>query len=119
MQMPSDIANFEKLWLISILIGIVQSAHSFQNQEYSRDSYLIVLVIQSLTVILMLVLVFMASRKKSRFCKYFLVLMFIIGIPFYIPFLADFLAGALNAILSVTQLFFQAFGLYFLFREKK
>jgi hypothetical protein len=118
MKMPPDIINFEKFWLFSIFIGVIQSALSWNTTESLAGGSVTILFFQFFILATLLSLVFMTSRRKNKICKFILVIIFLIGIPVYIPFLSELLRGGIEGILALVQFFFQGYGLYLLFSEQ-
>jgi len=66
----------------------------------------------------MLLLILLISRKRSKIAKWILVVFFGLGIVFYIPQLANLFNLGFAGVLSSLQLIAQCVGLYFLFTQE-
>ena len=124
-ERPNSIKYFEWLWLGSILIGIIVSAISYQHMlseiqnEFGELGSLFEILVPIGTAIgvgLTLLFVLLTSRRQNKVAKWFLVIMFGLGLAFSIPELnTRFGYSVFVGILSSIQIALQCVGIYFLF----
>jgi len=77
---PNSVIWFERLFLATLAIGVLQSAYGW-NAAVAASSVALVLTVMIVTFALILGLVFLVSRKRSRIALAVLVLLFAIGLP--------------------------------------
>lgn len=110
-----QIRLFEKLWLFSLFLGIIQSALFLNAAGMSGGPALMTVVFQLLILVAALSLVLMVIRKRSNVAKWILVLMILFGLIAYIPNLAVFFEQGIMGFVSAAQLGLQFLGIYYLF----
>ena len=123
--MPNHIKYFEWTWLGSLALGIIVAALTYSTitpaggdgVELPRPD-LFVLFVQFFTIVSLLLLILLISRKRSKVAKWILAIGFGIGLVFYIPQLASFFEIGFAGVLSSIQVLAQCVGLYFLFTEE-
>ena len=112
--MPQSIKNFERIFLLSIVIGLIGTIINI------TQGIAINITIQSIVIfIITAALVLLTSRKKSNITKWILTILTVVGIIFVVVgfFAIDaFFSGAgYIRYLSLAQAIVQAVALYFLF----
>jgi len=113
MMRPTTIVAFEALYLVTLAIGILQAYLGWQQLQAMASPFFIV-TIQLVTLGLLVVLILLVSRRRSRFAKWVLVVLFVIGLPMTVKiFASGQLAG--SAALTVCQSLLQLIGLVMLF----
>ena len=113
---PKSIERFELLFFVSLGIGIVTSALGW-DQISQMAGVLPTLAVQVLTLLIVLSLVLLVSRKRSNIARWVLVAFFVIGTVIYIPNMARLFAqNPLVTVLSSVQIVLQVAALYFVFR---
>jgi hypothetical protein len=78
---PVGIVGFERLFILSLLIGIVQCVLGWNDAVVVIGSAAVVLTIEILIGILALLLVFFISRRRSNVAKWIMIGIFLIGLP--------------------------------------
>ena len=74
--------------------------------------------IQFVTLGIMLLLILLTSRKRNNIAKWILVVLFGLGIVFYIPQLSSLFDKGFAGVLSSLQVLAQCVGIYFLFTQE-
>ena len=113
MMRPTTIVAFEALYFVTLAIGVLQAYLSWDQLQAMASPFFIV-TIQIVTVGLLILLTLLVSRRRSRFAKWVLVVLFVIGLPMTLRiFVSGQLAG--SPLLTVSQSFLQLIGLVLLF----
>ena len=115
--MPKHIQYFEWIWLGSLAIGIVIAALSY-SATVPPGMEIFAGFIQLFVFGIMLLLILLISRKRNKFAKWVLVLLFSLGIVIYIPQLAMLFDLGFVGVLSSLQVLAQCVGIYFLFTQE-
>jgi hypothetical protein len=110
---PASILLFERLFLFTILIGVVQAILGWEELS-RRGSTGEVLTLLALSLGTLGAVALLVSRGRSRSAKWLLVLLLLIGLPLFLTSLSR---GTLVgwAPLSLVQAAFQAVSIAFLF----
>jgi hypothetical protein len=110
---PRAIAGFELLWVLSLAMGVIQSAAGWR-QLTMRGNMAFILGVQIITFSIILLLVLLVSRARRNFAKWILVILFVSGLPaIYQAFKSGHVAGI--PVVSATQTLAQAVALILLF----
>ena len=116
---PASIVYFERLSILSILVGIAFAMLTWDSGAVMpRQAAMapgMVLIVQGISLIIVLALVFLISRKASVIAKWILVVLFAIGLVFTVPQLGATLDQGLVGLLQISQMIVQAAAIYFLF----
>ena len=115
--MPKHIKYFEWTWLGSLSLGIIVSALSY-SEIVGTGMEIFAGVIQFVTLGVMLLLILLTSRKRNNIAKWILVVLFGLGIVFYIPQLSSLFNIGFSGVLSSLQVLAQCVGMYFLFTQE-
>lgn len=115
--MEPNLLKFERFTLASLVIGIIISA--LQMKNFNESETLIVAIFGVLILLLIMGLVLLISRKKSKVAKWLWAIIFTAGLVIYIPELGKMLSDGASGILSAIQLVLQCIGMYFLFFDKE
>ena len=120
---PKSIVLFERLVLASILLGLVgaylawehtQALLSAQNSPLGSSS---VLVIQGITILLYLLLIYFIARRGSPVAKWIYVVLAGLGLVLGAVGIGQaFELGTLSGVISIVQLIITAATLWLLFR---
>ena len=98
-------------------LGIIVAALTY-SKNTAAGGEVFVGFVQFFTFAIVLLLILLTSRKRSKVAKWILVIFFVIGLVFYIPQLAVFFENGFVGVLSSIQILAQCVGLYFLFTEE-
>lgn len=113
---PKSIERFEALFLVSLGIGIVTSALNWDFLSQSAGVGF-TLAVQAGTLLIMLTLVLLVSRRRSNISRWILMILFVIGSIAFIPGTAELFAQSpITAILAAIQIAMQVTAFYFAFR---
>ena len=115
--MPKHIKYFEWTWLGSLSLGIIVSALSY-SEIVGAGMEIVFGFIQFITLGVMLLLILLISRKRNNIAKWILVVLFGLGIVFYIPQLSSLFNKGFAGVLSSLQVLAQCVGIYFLFTQE-
>ena len=115
--MPKHIKYFEWTWLVSLPLGIIVAALSY-SETVAAGMEIFAGFIQFVTLGVMLLLILLTSRKRNKTTKWILVVLFGLGVVFYIPQLASLFNMGFVGVLSSLQVLAQCIGLYFLFTQE-
>ena len=115
--MPNHIKYFEWTWLGSLALGIIVAGVTYSALIPSGGAFFIRFVQFSVFAVVLL-LILLTSRKRSKIARWTLVVFFALGLVFYIPQLATFFEMGFAGVLSSIQVLAQCVGLYFLFTEE-
>ena len=122
---PKPIVYFEWLYLATLLMGVVQSYLNWDRllvvmAKVSSNPSFIILVTQVLTFALIITLVLIISRRRSKVAMWIMIVLFVLGLPTVIRTLTSSAAaiGAispLSTLITIVQMAGQlaAFGLLF------
>ena len=117
---PTSILYFERLSLLSIFAGIAFAIVAWQDGLTVTDSVRgfgpeFMPLLQLAGLALLLLLIFMISRRASVVAKWVFTALFALGVFTIAPQLPAELGRGLIGLLLVTQLAIQAAAIYFLF----
>ena len=116
---PTSILYFERLSLLSILVGIVFTWIDWDKQIASAQASglapAVVPITLGFSLALLLLLIFLISRKGLAIAKWIFVALFALGLVFSVPQVIQALDRGLVGLLQLTQLVVQAMAIYFLF----
>jgi len=117
MEMPKSIKLFEQLFLVTLVLGVIQSALLLNEAGMMDGAAYSVAIFQVIVIILIGALILLTSRKKSVICKWILVVFFVLGLVAYIPELARFFEHGITGAISSVQVLLQAVAIYLLFNN--
>ena len=115
--MPKHIKYFEWTWLGSLPLGIIVAELSY-SEIVGAGIEVFSGFIQFVTLGVMLLLILLTSRKRNNIAKWILVILFGLGIVFYIPQLSSLFNLGFAGVLSSLQVLAQCVGIYFLFTQE-
>ena len=115
--MPKHIKYFGWTWLGSLSLGIIVAALSY-SEIVGAGMEIFSGFIQFVTLGVMLLLILLTSRKRNKIAKWILVILFGLGIVFYIPQLTNLFNIGFEGVLSSLQVLAQCVGIYFLFTQE-
>ena len=115
MEMPKSIKLFEKLFLVSLVLGVINSALMSNEMGLSGGEAYGAAGFQVLIMLIIGILILLTSRKKSVICKWITTVFFVLGIIAFIPNFAMFIEHGLMGVISAVQIFMQAYAIYLLF----
>lgn len=116
MVRPTSIVRFERLYLVTLLLGAVHTVVRWP-ALVAASSPGVALVTQLVTFGLTLILVLLVARRRSRIARIILVAAFLIGLPIAVEVLATGVFG-LGSWVVVAQIILQALALLLLFRPE-
>ena len=116
---PTSIVYFERLAILSILVGVALTFMTWDGdvaavREQGMASGVLSLV-QGVSLALLLLLIYLISRKASVIAKWVLVALFVVGVVLIGPQLLGILDQGLIGLLQLSQLVVFAAAIYFLF----
>ncbi|WP_063976165.1 hypothetical protein [Sphingobium yanoikuyae] len=110
---PQSIINFERLMFGTFVLGLIQSYLGWDRATQMASAGFI-LTVQALTFGLMIALVLFLSRRRSKIAMWILIIMFLIGLPFFFKMISQgALLGAVWIGIAQTLGQFVAYGLLF------
>lgn len=116
---PTSILYFERLSILSILVGMVFTWIDWDDQiagvRASGFPPSVAPMTLGFSLAVLLLLIFLISRKGSPIAKWIFVALFAIGLAFSVPQVVDALDRGLVGLLQLTQLVVQGMAIYFLF----
>ena len=116
---PTSILYFERLSILSILVGMVFTGLEWESQiAGARASGMppaAVPITLAFSLAVLLLLIFLISRKASVIAKWILVILFALGLVVSVPQVLEALDRGLVGLLQLTQLVVQGMAIYFLF----
>jgi hypothetical protein len=116
---PTSILYFERLSILSILVGMVFTWIDWKDQIAGvRASGLppeVVPITLAFSLAILLLLIFLISRKGIGIAKWIFVALFAVGLVFSVPQVLGALDRGLVGLLQLTQLVVQGMAIYFLF----
>ena len=113
---PKSVERFELLFLVSLGVGVVNSTLLWE-QLAQMGGAEFTLIVQAVTLLIVLGMVLLVSRKGSNIARWVLVVFFVLGTIMYIPSMAGMLAqNPVAAVLSSVQIALQVAAIYFVFR---
>lgn len=119
MEMPKSIITFERVFLFTVFLGLINIIVT-SKIDFTNLDFFIQLGSQSLTFIILTFLVFLTSRKKSVIAKWIITLMFMLGLIMMSLFfnqIADQGLGIMEILQMLLQVILQAYGVYLLFTK--
>ncbi|WP_043639689.1 tetratricopeptide repeat protein [Desulfovibrio sp. TomC] len=117
MKGTRNVVIFERLWLGSIVIGVVLAVFGpQQSNPFLSDSMMLLLQVVSVASNLWLVL--LVSRKNSNASRYLLLISFVGGAAFDLPDVLGMTRPLGQSLLTIVQYGMQLSGLYYLFLTK-
>lgn len=115
MEMPKSIKLFEQLFLLSLALGVIQSALFLNASGITGDSAFSVAIFQFVILVIVGGLILLTSRKKSVICKWMLIILCVLGLFEYIPSLASFIEHGIMGLIGSAQVLLQVYAIYLLF----
>lgn len=115
MEMPKSIKLFEQLFLLSLALGVIQSALFLNASDITGDSAFSVAIFQFVILLIVGGLILLTSRKKSVICKWMLIILCVLGFFGFIPSLAFFIEHGIMGLIGSAQVLLQVFAIYLLF----
>ena len=116
---PTSILYFERLAILSILVGMVFTWIDWEDQvasvRASGFSPAVAPITLGFALAILLLLIFLISRKGVAVAKWIFVALFALGLVYSIPQVLDALDRGLVGLLQLTQLVVQGMAIYFLF----
>ena len=116
---PTSILYFERLSILSILVGMVFTWIDWKDQIAGvRANGLppeVVPITLAFSLAILLLLIFLISRKGIGIAKWIFVALFAVGLVFSVPQVLGALDRGLVGLLQLTQLVVQGMAIYFLF----
>jgi hypothetical protein len=114
-SMPSNVIKFEMLVYMSLGIGAIMAIIQFD--ELARKAgFEFVLAVQAFVFFLILLLTWLAARRRQNWARWIFLGMFVLGTFAYIPTAGETWRGNfLGGILSSVQIFLQGGAVYFVF----
>jgi hypothetical protein len=116
---PTSILYFERLSILSILVGMVFTWIDWEDQiAGARAAGLppsVIPITLAFSLAVLLLLIFLISRKGVGIAKWIFVALFALGLVFSVPQVLGALDRGLVGLLQLTQLVVQGMAIYFLF----
>ena len=116
---PTSILYFERLSILSILVGMVFTWIDWDGQiagvQASGFPPAVAPITLGFSLAVLLLLIFLISRKGIAIAKWIFVALFALGLLFSVPQVMDALDRGLVGLLQLTQLVVQGMAIYFLF----
>jgi hypothetical protein len=116
---PTSIFYFERLSILSILVGMVFTWIDWDDQIAGVRAAGLPPVAAPITLgfslALLLLLIFLISRKGIGIAKWIFVALFALGLVYSVPQVLGALDRGLVGLLQLTQLVVQGMAIYFLF----
>ena len=116
---PTSILYFERLSILSILVGMVFTWIDWEGQiagvRATGFSPAVAPLTLGFSLAVLLLLIFLIARKGVAVAKWIFVALFVIGLAFSVPQVGDALDRGLVGLLQLTQLVVQGMAIYFLF----
>jgi hypothetical protein len=115
----SNVARFEQLMYLSIALGVIESALSWNQSVLEADPVggaSFVLVVQIIVITSEVTLIWLIARRRRNWARWLALISFLVGIPFSMNTYIDlFQSGALAGILDTAQDLLQLVALYLIF----
>jgi K+ transporter len=113
--MPTNVARFEILMYLALAMTVLITIFDFNRFAPIVGAGLIVGTISGV-VVLTTLLVWAAARRRQTWARWFLLALFIVGMPGYAMAFLEFAEGSiLTAAMSVVRILCAAAALYFVF----
>ena len=113
--MPRNVRLFERLWYVSLGIGLLILAIDFRSLT-SLATPVYVAVVQIVSFALVVFLVWLIARRRVGWLRWLLLLLFLAGLPFAVQNIAAiFLRATAVGVLLCLQAGLQVVGLYLIF----
>ena len=111
---------FEILSLAALALGVIVAGLQYNALASSPDAAALggsvgVIIVQFIVLLFSAVIILLISRKKSKIAKWVWVVLFVIGLPFYIPQLARMFDAGFAGVISSGQFLMICASIYFLF----
>ncbi len=110
---PASIVWFERLYLGSLLIGVVQSVIGWKD-AIALASPAFLLTVQAVVFAFLVGLILLVSRERSNVAKWINVVLFVLGLPVIVSLLVTEKQVG-SALLAIVQTLMQGIGLGLLF----
>ena len=119
---PRAIVLFERLYLVSLAIGLVVALVAWSRVVRTEPAVSevpgAILVVPGVTTGLILILVLLTSRARSTIAKYLLVLLFVLGAAFKVANAERIFEPGLMLVPQLFQIALQMLAFYCLFTEE-
>jgi peptidoglycan/LPS O-acetylase OafA/YrhL len=113
--MPKNVARFEVLAYISIAIGVITSALEYQRFSTMANPAFILLV-QLFVFLIFVLFIWLIARRRKNWARWLFLILFLLGLPFYIPSLAAMIKNnPISGLLSVVQMLIQGAAIFLVF----
>ena len=113
MQRPTEVQWFERIYIATLLLGVLQSWLAWPELVTLRGPVFL-LITQFLTFGVMITLMLLTSRRRSSFAKWIMIGLFVVGMPMVVKQASEELLSA-NPLIAFIQVAGQlaAYGLLF------
>ena len=117
--MENHLIKFERCIFASLAIGIIVAALGMKSMTSDFGTAMAIAAFQVLIAVILLAIVLLITRKKSKIAKWVWLFLFIAGLVMYIPTLGNMFENGFIGIVSAAQVLIQCLGTYFLFFGKE
>jgi hypothetical protein len=112
---PTSVARFELLAYVSLLLGVLGVALTFENHVQQAGLFF-VLAVQGITFAVLIVLIWLIARRRQNWARWVFAVLFVLGLPLSLPMVwASLMPITLSGVISVVQIALQVVGLIFVF----
>jgi hypothetical protein len=114
---PQAVERFEMLYIVSLALGLVTSALTWKAATVMA-SPAFVLIVQGGTLALIAGLVLLVSRRSSNIARWVLLILFVVGVFFYIPTAGQLISDSVVVgLISAVQIALQAIAMVSIFSQ--
>ena len=113
--MPRNVARFEILMYLALVMAVLIGIFDFNRFAPTLGAGLIVGTVSGV-VVLTTLLVWAAARRRQTWARWFLLALFIVGMPGYTMSFLEFAQGSiLTAAMGIMRVLLSAAALYYVF----
>jgi hypothetical protein len=110
-KQPSNVAHFEQLMYLSLAIGLINSALTWNHsvaQAFKLGGAYFVLFIQIFVFAFIVMFIWLIARRRKNWARWVLLVLFVLGIPASVRLIGQWLrleplVGALSVVQSLLQ----------------
>jgi hypothetical protein len=118
-ELPSNVARFEQLMYASLLIGLFNSALTW-NQNVARASKIggayFVLYIQVFVLAFIVLFIWLVARRRKNWARWVLLVLFVLGMPGTVRVVRHWLSiEPVAGVLNLVQILAQVIALVYVF----
>jgi isoprenylcysteine carboxyl methyltransferase (ICMT) family protein YpbQ len=124
---PESIVNFERFYVAGIVVGLVNTAVSWNDMkaEIASDAAVagmgngVLVATVGFTFLIQLLFWYLIARCASNIAKWIMIVLFVVGLLFIIPMLFGSIpvsGGTIGLLFTIAITVLQGYAIYFLFK---